>query len=63
MHRIVNYGSFLQAYGLKRLIGDQTNCSVVFIDYQYEKSLVEDDYIYETIIEKLKKNRSFQIIG
>lgn len=63
MHRIVNYGSFLQAYGLKKLIEGQISCNVEFIDYQYEKSLVEDDYIYETIIEKLKKNRSFQIIG
>lgn len=58
MHRIINYGSFLQAYGLKRLIEDQTNCSVEFIDYKYEKSLVENDIIHETIIEKIKKNRS-----
>lgn len=58
MQRIINYGSFLQAYGLKRLIEGQINCNVEFIDYQYEQSLVESDIVRESVISKIKKNRS-----
>ena len=40
MHRIRNYGSFMQAYALKKNIED-LGYSCVFIDYNYEKSLIE----------------------
>lgn len=40
MQRIRNYGSFLQAYGLKSTI-ESLGHEVVFIDYKVEKSLVE----------------------
>src|SRR5699024_5472243 len=39
MHRVINYGSFLQAYGLKKMISS-LGYSVEFIDYKYEKSLI-----------------------
>lgn len=32
MQRIVNYGSFLQAYALKQLI-EEFDCKVEFVDY------------------------------
>ena len=39
MHRIVNYGSFLQAYGLKKII-EESGKNVVFVDYEFEKDIV-----------------------
>ena len=36
MQRIVNYGSFLQAYGLKSMLEEQGN-KVEFIDYQQKE--------------------------
>ena len=40
MHRIVNYGSFLQAYGLKKTISS-LGYNTRFIDYKYEKTIIE----------------------
>jgi len=40
MQRIKNYGSFLQAYGLKKTI-EALGHEVEFVDYEYEKSIVE----------------------
>lgn len=42
MQRIINYGSFLQAYGLKKTIEsiDKSN-KVEFIDYKFEKSIIK----------------------
>lgn len=42
MQRIINYGSFLQAYGLKRVIEDLGH-DVQFVDYRTEKSLVKNE--------------------
>lgn len=39
MQRIFNYGSFLQAYALKKLIED-FNCKVEFVDYHLGNSLI-----------------------
>ena len=36
MQRIHNYGSFLQAYGLKKTI-ESLEHDVCFVDYQFEK--------------------------
>lgn len=40
MQRINNYGSFLQAYGLKRIIEDLGH-NVEFVDYEFEKSIIK----------------------
>ena len=39
MQRVVNYGSFLQAYGLKKTI-ESLGYKVEFVDYEFEKSLI-----------------------
>lgn len=41
MQRIINYGSFLQAYGLKKVI-EGLGYEVEFVDYQVEKTLISD---------------------
>ena len=40
MQRICNYGSFLQAYGLKSIL-EELGCEVEFVDYEPGKCLVE----------------------
>lgn len=40
MRRIRNYGSFLQAYGLRRLL-ESLGCEVRFVDYHPGRCLVE----------------------
>lgn len=42
MQRIFNYGSFLQAYGLKRILED-IGCKVEFVDYHPGECLVPAD--------------------
>ena len=42
MQRIANYGSFLQAYGLKKLLEDQ-GCDVEFVDYHSGRTLIAAD--------------------
>lgn len=42
MQRIKNYGSFLQAYGLKKLIEEQGN-EVEFVDYHIEEPLIQEE--------------------
>ena len=39
MQRIVNYGSFLQAYGLKKIVNEIGYGNVQYVDYTYEKTL------------------------
>lgn len=41
MQRIANYGSFLQAYGLKSIL-EELDCDVQFVDYHIEKCLVDN---------------------
>lgn len=41
MQRVTNYGSFLQAYGLMKII-KSLNYNVEFVDYEYEKCIVEN---------------------
>lgn len=41
MQRITNYGSFLQAYGLKNTL-EELGYDVQFVDYEFEKSIVTD---------------------
>lgn len=42
MQRIINYGSFLQAYGLKKLLEDLGH-TVEFVDYRIEEPLIKND--------------------
>lgn len=39
MQRINNYGSFMQAYALKKIIESLGN-EVEFVDYKYERTLI-----------------------
>lgn len=66
MQRIVNYGSFLQAYGLKSIINDIGH-EVQFVDYHKEKSLIATDkksnYVFlqklDKVIEVFKYDAPF----
>ena len=40
MQRIVNYGSFLQAYALRKMISSLGYKDVGFIDYEFEKDII-----------------------
>lgn len=42
MQRIANYGSFLQAYGLKSIL-EELGCDVEFVDYHPGKTLIPAD--------------------
>ena len=42
MQRIANYGSFLQAYALRKLLEEQ-GCEVEFVDYHPGKTLIPPD--------------------
>lgn len=51
MHRIINYGSYLQAFGLKITLEELGNC-VEFVDYHYEGSFVKEPSKIEIIWNK-----------
>lgn len=53
MQRVINYGSFLQAYGLRKVL-KQIGCDVQFVDYKIEKPIVEAKK--KSIISKVFKN-------
>lgn len=42
MQRISNYGSFMQAYALKKII-ESLGCEVQFVDYRKEEPLIKDE--------------------
>jgi len=50
MYRIANYGSFLQAYGLKKLIKGLGH-KVKFVDYRVGEPLVTDESMLKTLHE------------
>lgn len=52
MQRIVNYGSFLQAFALKSII-EELGYNVEFVDYKFEESLVKKN---DTFFSKIKRN-------
>lgn len=61
MQRIINYGSFLQAYGLKKMIEYVTGFDVEFVDYRFGVDLTEESQITnrrEGLIHKIQKNRT-----
>lgn len=53
MQRIVNYGSFLQAYSLKKNIEEITKKKVEFVDYNVGNSIVDKKNV---LLNKIKKN-------
>lgn len=53
MQRINNYGSFLQAYGLKNIIIN-LGYDVEFVDFNIEKSIIQEEKI--SIFDKIKRN-------
>lgn len=58
MHRIINYGSYLQAYSLKKIIENITDSKVEFVDYKYEKSIVDNMEEANSWIKKFKNNKN-----
>lgn len=55
MHRIINYGSFLQAYGLKKTL-NELGFNVEFVDYEYEGSLIKISNNKKSLLKKISKN-------
>ena len=55
MQRIRNYGSFLQAYALKKTI-ESLGYNVDFVDYKFEKSLINDNRKIIKLLNKVKKH-------
>ncbi len=69
MQRITNYGSFLQAYGLKKVI-NSLGFDVTFVDYEFEKDITEDApqksliakiIMHYNIYEYLKKKKHIKL--
>ena len=59
MQRIINYGSFLQAYGLKKIIEENTDSEVQFIDYKSETEVDrEKRELKKSIIRKIIENKT-----
>lgn len=57
MHRIINYGSYLQAYALKKIIETITDAKVEFIDYKFGEVLV--DFVgKKSFFDKIHENRT-----
>lgn len=55
MHRIINYGSFLQAYALKTLL-EESGHDVQFVDYHVGKPLVQETVKKENpLMKKIRK--------
>lgn len=58
MHRIVNYGSFLQAYSLKKMIDEIYHSGrTSFIDYKYEGTII-DSKKKKNLIARMLKHRN-----
>lgn len=61
MQRIINYGSYLQAYGLKKLMENIIGTDVEFVDYEFGIDLTNEGKTLEDkdgIIRKIQKNRT-----
>lgn len=54
MQRIINYGSFLQAFGLKSIL-EKLGYDVQFVDYRYEKTVsqLESKSFFEKVIDNI----------
>ena len=62
MQRIINYGSFLQAYGLKKMIESISKSEVEFVDYKFgidiTDRLKKAQTRTESVMHKVLKNRT-----
>ena len=54
MQRVANYGSFLQAYGLKKMI-EELGYETEFVDYEKGKSLIKKK---KQLLDKIKRNKN-----
>ncbi len=54
MQRIINYGSFLQAYGLKMIL-EELGCNVEFVDYHIEKPIIGSNEKGNKFLNKINK--------
>ena len=54
MQRIINYGSFLQAYGLKCIL-EEMGCCVEFVDYHPGECLIKDKVSQSGFLRKISK--------
>ncbi|MFM1524181.1 MULTISPECIES: polysaccharide pyruvyl transferase family protein [Helcococcus] len=54
MHRVVNYGSFWQAYSLKKII-EELNYESDFIDLKNGKQVTEEKYVRKFSLSKIKR--------
>ena len=61
MHRVYNYGSFLQAYGLKRMI-ESLGHEVVFVDYMPDKPNFENRSDYVRYFKGCIKKTIFRVL-
>jgi hypothetical protein len=61
MQRIINYGSFLQAYGLKMLL-EELGHTVEFVDYRVEKPLIQSDEKKHTSAIFRKINKALEVL-
>lgn len=53
MHRVINYGSFMQAYGLKKIV-ENLGYKVEFVDYKEEAPIIKNSL--EDTFKKIKNN-------
>lgn len=62
MQRIINYGSFLQAYGLKKMIESISKSEVEFVDYRFGTDITDrlkrKQERTESVMDKVLKNRT-----
>ena len=62
MQRIINYGSFLQAYGLKKMIESVSKSEVEFVDYRFGIDITDrlnkPQAQKESVVDKVLKNRT-----
>ncbi|HCE11657.1 MAG TPA: polysaccharide pyruvyl transferase family protein, partial [Enterococcus sp.] len=64
MQRIYNYGSFLQAYGLKKLIEEiEVDSKIVFVDYTPGKPLIESENKSNKIIRNFQKLKEYNNVN
>lgn len=61
MQRVVNCGSFLQAYGLKKMI-ESIGCEVIFVDYKVGKPVFKDKSDRVIYIKNKLKNTVLNIL-
>src|SRR5699024_5020938 len=62
MQRIVNYGSFLQSYGLMKIV-EGLGHEVEFVDFQIEKPILNTSKEKRNYIRELTRNKIIEFIS